>query len=88
MEGPFPRKANRSENSFVDLTGGMYAREMLTIMQLALAEALPAPEIGEAVRRYQVGVQDNPWAKIDRQKLLKAESILAQRVIGQRKPSE
>jgi hypothetical protein len=78
-----PEKQTEVRNSFVDLTGGMYAREMLTIMQLALAEALPAPEIGEAVRRYQVGVQDNPWAKIDRQKLLKAESILAQRVIGQ-----
>jgi ATP-dependent Clp protease ATP-binding subunit ClpA len=78
-----PEKQTEVRNSFVDLTGGMYAREMLTIMQLALAEALPAPEIGEAVRRYQVGVQDNPWAKIDRQKLLKAEGILAQRVIGQ-----
>ena len=78
-----PEKQTEVRNSFVDLTGGMYAREMLTIMQLALAEALPAPEIGEAVRRYQVGVQDNPWAKIDRQKLLKAESILAQRVMGQ-----
>ena len=77
-------KQEELTGTFVDMTGGMFAREMVSIMQLSLAERLEASEIGEAVRRYKVGVQDNPWAKIDKEKLLRAEEILSQRVIGQK----
>ncbi len=79
-----PEKQQELTNTFVDLTGGMFAREMVSIMQLSRAENLEALEIGEAVRRYKVGVQDNPWAKINKEKLLKAEEILSKRVIGQK----
>lgn len=79
-----PEKQEELTGTFVDMTGGMFAREMVSIMQLSLAEQLEASEIGEAVRRYKVGVQDNPWAKIDKEKLLRAEEILSRRVIGQK----
>lgn len=72
-------------NSFVDLTSGMYAREMLSIFQLSKREGLSVMEISEGVRRYRVGITENPWAKIDREKLLKADQILRKRVIGQEK---
>jgi ATP-dependent Clp protease ATP-binding subunit ClpA len=68
---------------FVDLTGGMLAREMVAITQLARKEKLSVVEIGEAIRRYKVGIQDNPWAKINPKKLREAEAILMRRVIGQ-----
>jgi len=71
--------------TFVDLTNGMYAKEMLAIVQLSKKENLKIEEIGEAVRRYRVGITENPWSKIDREKLLNAESIIKQRVIGQDK---
>ncbi len=71
--------------SFVDLTNGMYAREMLSIIQLSKREGLKAEEIAEAVRRYRVGITENPWAKIDRNKLGKAEEIIKKRVVGQGK---
>jgi len=70
-------------NTFVDLTSGMYAREMLSIVQLSVREGLGPLEIGESIRRYKVGVPDNPWAKIDKNKLLNAEEYLKRRVIGQ-----
>jgi len=69
--------------TFVDMTSGMHAREMLSIVQLAYRENLSALEIGESIRRYKVGVPDNPWAKIDKEKLINAEEHLRKRVIGQ-----
>jgi ATP-dependent Clp protease ATP-binding subunit ClpA len=69
--------------TFVDMTSGMYSREMLSIVQLAIREELSASEIGESIRRYKVGVPDNPWAKIDKDKLLRAEEYLRRRVMGQ-----
>ena len=70
-------------NTFVDLTSGMYSREMLSIVQLSAREGLGPLEMGESIRRYKVGVPDNPWAKIDKNKLLNAEEYLKKRVIGQ-----
>jgi len=69
--------------TFVDMTSGLYSREMLAIVQLAIREGLGSLEIGESIRRYKIGVPDNPWAKIDKEKLLKAEEYLKRRVIGQ-----
>ena len=69
--------------TFVDMTSGMYSREMLAIVQLAIREELSASEIGESIRRYKVGVPDNPWAKIDKDKLSRAEEYLRRRVMGQ-----
>uniref|UniRef100_A0A832I6S1 ATP-dependent Clp protease ATP-binding subunit n=1 Tax=Pseudothermotoga hypogea TaxID=57487 RepID=A0A832I6S1_9THEM len=71
--------------SFVDLTNGMYAREMLSIVSIAMRDNLNVSNIGEAVRLYKIGVSDNPWAKIDKEKLKNAEEILSKRVIGQEK---
>jgi len=71
--------------TFVDMTSGMYSREMLSIVQLAVREDLDALEIGESIRRYKIGVPDNPWAKIDKEKLMNAEEYLRKRVIGQEK---
>jgi len=69
----------------VDQTSGMFGREIISIVSLAKRENLSALEINEAIRRYKVGVTDNPWAKVDREKLLNAEKILSKRVIGQEK---
>ena len=79
------KKKKEVIETFVDLTNGMYAKEMLSIIQLSKKEGLSVSEIGEAVRRYRVGITENPWAKIDREKLLNAENIIKKRVIGQDK---
>ncbi|BCS82417.1 AAA family ATPase [Anaerocellum diazotrophicum] len=70
---------------FVNLTSGMFAREMLSIVVLSKRENLSAREIGEATRRYKVGVSENPWAKIDKERLNNAEEFLKRRVMGQEK---
>lgn len=70
---------------FVDQTTGMYSVEILSIINLAKREKLPVNELNEAMRRYKVGIIDNPWAKLDRDKLKNAEDIIKRRVIGQDK---
>lgn len=70
---------------FVDQTSGMFGTELISIFSLAMREKFPLTQIGEAIRFYKIGVIENPWAKIDREKIFRAEEILSRRVIGQEK---
>ena len=69
--------------TFVESTEGMMIGDMAGIVQLARSEGLPVSEIGEAVRRYKLGVTEDPWKAIDRQKLLVAGEFITRRVKGQ-----
>lgn len=71
--------------SFVDQTSGLYGKEILSIVRLAINGELSANDIGEAVRRYKVGVTENPWEKISVEKLQNAEEHIRKRVKGQEK---
>lgn len=79
------KKQKEIQSYFVTQTSGMYAREIVSIVTLALREGLSATEISEAVRRYKVGISENPWAKINKERLKNAKKIISQRVIGQEK---
>jgi ATP-dependent Clp protease ATP-binding subunit ClpA len=68
---------------FVSQTAGMYAKEIISIATLGLREKLNSTQISEAIRRYKVGVLENPWATIDKDKIRKAKEIIQKRVIGQ-----
>ncbi len=70
---------------FVDQTSGLCGKEILSISRLAMSGNIPAREINEAVRRYKVGVVENPWAKLSFEKLLDAEELIKRRVKGQEK---
>lgn len=68
---------------FLDQTGGMFASEIIAISQIARKEEIPFTQIADAIRRYKLGIIENPWAKISRQTFEKAEDNLNARVIGQ-----
>ena len=69
--------------TFVQETEGLLLNDMKAIVQLGRAEALPFANIGDAVRRYKVGVTEDPWQKIDRARIMKAEPFIRDRVKGQ-----
>ncbi|MGO7181123.1 AAA family ATPase [Rhizobium brockwellii] len=69
--------------TFVNLTEGLLLSDMNSIAQLGRNEGLKASEIADAVRRYKVGVTDDPWRKIDRTKIAGAEEFIRTRVKGQ-----
>jgi len=68
---------------FVSQTSGLFAEEIVSIGQLARKEEIPFGDIGDAIRGYKIGVVENLWAKLDFQRIARAEERLGERVKGQ-----
>jgi len=71
--------------TFVSQTAGLHTKDIKAIVQLGKQEKLSSIEILEAVRRYKIGVSENLWATIDKEKIKNAENILRKRIKGQEK---
>ena len=69
--------------SFVDNTEGLLLVDLVLIAQLCREEKLGFAKIGEAVRRYKVGVSEDPWQKLDRRKIRDGQKFIMERVKGQ-----
>ena len=76
---------NRAEQqaAFVEQTEGMFLTDVIAIAQLCRREQLSFGEIGEAVRRYKLGVTEDPWKRLDRAKIVNGEPFIRRRVKGQ-----
>ena len=70
-------------DELVDETEGMLLVDIAAIVQLGRSEGLPLARIRDAVRRYKLGVTDDPWAKIERRKIAHAQDSISERVRGQ-----
>jgi len=70
-------------NSFTDATEGMYNSDIMAITQLARREGLGFDSIAEAVRRYKIGVTEDPWARLDKSKILNSRPFIEKRIKGQ-----
>lgn len=77
------KQKNDGHDVFVEQTEGMAMTDVIAITQLCRREKLPFPEIGEAVRRYKLGVTEDPWKRLDRDKIAKGEEFIRRRVKGQ-----
>lgn len=73
----------QAESAFVEQTEGLLLVELAAIAQLGRSEELEISQIGDAVRRYKVGVTEDPWARIDRQKIRTGFEFIQKRVKGQ-----
>jgi hypothetical protein len=78
-----PQMVAQAIDAFVDQTEGLLLVDMTAIVQLARTEHLGFSSIGDAVRRYKVGVTEDPWARIDRNRVRGAASFVRARVKGQ-----
>lgn len=70
-------------NAFVENTEGLLLLDLSAIAQLARVEGVAMERIADAVRRYKIGVTEDPWLKIDRQRIRQADDIVRKRVKGQ-----
>lgn len=68
---------------FVDNTEGLLLVDLMLIAQLCREEKLGYAKIGEAVRRYKVGISEDPWQKLDRRKIRDGQNFIMERVKGQ-----
>ena len=76
-------QVEKAQAAFVDETEGLLLLDLNAIVQLARSEGLSINQISDAVRRYKVGVTEDPWRKIDRAKITGAENFVRRRVKGQ-----
>ncbi|HBR54748.1 MAG TPA: ATPase [Flavobacteriaceae bacterium] len=76
-------KAIQIIQDFVDETEGLLLLDLVSILELARSESIPVDEIADAVRRYKLGVTEDPWMKIDRKKIEEGEEFIRTRVKGQ-----
>jgi ATP-dependent Clp protease ATP-binding subunit ClpA len=86
LPGARDAPANQIEKAqaiFVDETEGLLLLDLNAIVQLARSEGLESAQIADAVRRYKIGVTEDPWRKIDRAKITSAEDFVRRRVKGQ-----
>ncbi len=78
-----PETLKEAQDDFVDGTEGMLLSDLNAISTLARVEGVAADKIADAVRRYKVGVTEDPWLQIGRDKIKNAEAFIRQRVKGQ-----
>jgi ATP-dependent Clp protease ATP-binding subunit ClpA len=78
-----PDKLDEALDELVDSTEGLLLTDIAAIVQLGRSEGLSFEQIGDAVRRYKVGVTEDPWAKIERRKIASAFETITSRVRGQ-----
>lgn len=77
------QETKRQVDTFVESTEGLLVSDLVGISQLCRNEGLTLAKIGEGVRRYKLGVTEDPWKQVDREKLVNADSIIRRRVKGQ-----
>jgi ATP-dependent Clp protease ATP-binding subunit ClpA len=78
-----PEKLDEALEQLVDSTEGLLFVDIAAIAQLGRSEGLSFEQIGDAVRRYKVGVTEDPWAKIEKRKIANAFDTITSRVRGQ-----
>jgi ATP-dependent Clp protease ATP-binding subunit ClpA len=78
-----PESLKKAQDEFVDGTEGMLLVDVNAISVLARVERVPVEKVADAVRRYKVGVTEDPWLQIERDKIKNAESFIRHRVKGQ-----
>lgn len=74
---------NEATDEFVEQTEGLLLVDLTAIAQLGRSEDLDVERIGDAVRRYKVGVTEDPWANLDKARVRGGFEFVKKRVKGQ-----
>ncbi|WP_313741349.1 AAA family ATPase [Pseudomonas sp.] len=83
-QGAEPQALGAAVEAFVENTEGLLLLDLSAIAQLARVEHVDMTQISDAVRRYKVGVTEDPWLSLDRTRIRNADGIVQRRVKGQR----
>jgi len=81
-DAPDTQRANAVDD-FVDGTDGLLLLDLNAISVLGRIEGIKAVHMADAVRRYKVGVTEDPWQRLDRGKIRNADDLVRKRVKGQ-----
>lgn len=78
-----PSQLETAIEDFVDETEGLLLLDLGAVAQLARNESVRYDKISDAIRRFKVGVSEDPWRRISREKISSAEEFVRRRVKGQ-----
>ena len=78
-----PEVMEKASDEFVDQTEGLLLVDLTAIAQLGRSEELDVGHVGDAVRRYKIGVTEDPWSTLDREKVRDGFDFIQKRVKGQ-----
>lgn len=82
-DGVVPEELERALDELVEGTEGLLLLDLNAIFTLCRTKNIGVARLGDAVRRYKVGVTEDQWALIDRDKISNAGSFVRERVRGQ-----
>lgn len=75
--------AQSAEKFLVEQTHGLMVVDMVAITELCRNEGVAIDRLEDGVRRFKLGVTENPWAKLDREAIATADQFVSKRVKGQ-----
>ena len=78
-----PERLEQVARDFADLTDGLTAWDLDSIRRTSVAEGMSIEAPKALVDYYKYGRRDDPWEKMDREKISGARAEIEQRVIGQ-----
>jgi energy-coupling factor transporter ATP-binding protein EcfA2 len=78
-----PEVLRAAEDDLVDGTEGLLLLDLQAIAELGRVERVPVTAMADAVRRYKVGVTDDPWRRLDPARIAGGLDMVRRRVIGQ-----
>jgi ATP-dependent Clp protease ATP-binding subunit ClpA len=82
-QGASEETLQKAIDALVETTEGLLLLDLSSIAQLARVEGVAMERIADASRRYKIGITEDPWLKIDRQRIHKADEFIHRRVKGQ-----
>ncbi|MBF0336778.1 MAG: ATP-dependent Clp protease ATP-binding subunit [Nitrospirae bacterium] len=77
------QKQQEGISTFIDQTSGLFASEIVAIVAMARRQQLRFAQISDAIKAYKLGIVENPWSRLDMQKIANSCATLLERVKGQ-----
>lgn len=81
--GARAEEIDAAETTLIEQCDGLLLVDLVAITELCRRESVPLTAIGDGIRRYKLGVTENPWASLDRQRIRDADAMVARRIKGQ-----
>ncbi len=78
-----PEELLKIQDRFVGLTDGFSFTELNALRRLSKREKLSIFHLSDVVDLYRYGVRENPWKKLDRDKIKNGQRYFEERVKGQ-----
>lgn len=72
-----------AQATLIEQCDGLLLVDLVAITELCRRENVHLTEIGDGIRRYKLGVTENPWASLDRQRIRDADAMVSRRIKGQ-----